>query len=604
MKTRHFVLAMLSSLFVSCAAFADRQLDRAEILQIFQKLTSQPRKTWIPAGTIEAMHEEYRAPKVIDPNEIERQIKQRVQEYQDNPNKAELTENLQKMKLDAIPFDVRYRLSNEYTMNSAVVVRFDGERFYWEINVQSRTDSVKPGKDLEDNFMTKQFDLGWNAKRIFAWDGEKYTTYFLPSNHAIVDTTGKTPHVVNGPLTAGLIPWGYGRYTYEKICAAQSSAVEKYADGQNQIHLTLNNSDGSETLLVLDAQKDYAVISCSIIKGPVNSIISRHYSDYRLVSGNWVPATILIEQYDAASNRLLSHDLWHFTNITGAVPDRSSFDVEYESDALIEYRSAVTDNPLMYYYSTLVNTDLLLGERLTFAASEGMQPQNCATISLKYVASQLGKEVTDQELAQLVSEPNKTTTLYAMKEFVQSLGLYCKALKTNIQTLKNLYGCKAILHIPGRNHFVVLEHIDTDYVWTVDLSSNKFYYRTDIDFFDMDWSGGTVLLISDQPIQIAGEFTEIDNDQLHSIIGGAGYACTRLLQTYNVIFCSNPVPGACEGYYQEYYTRYGCQAAPSGSCSGSSMLRYKESPCIENIYEPEFCDITGEWTCYYMRACA
>jgi len=501
MKIRHIISALLSLLFVSCPTFADRQLDRAEILQIFQRLTNQPRKAWIPTGTIEAIHEEYRAPKTTDPNEVKRQIDEAVREYQNDPNKRELTEHHQRMKLDAIPFDVRYKLSNEYMMDSTVVVKFDGNRFYWEINVQSRTDSVKPDKDLEGNFMTNQFDLGWNARRIFTWDGEKYTTYFLPSNHAIVDTTGKTPHVVNGPLTAGLIPWGYGRYTYEKICAAQSSAVEKYADGQNQIHLTLNNSDGSETLLVLDAQKDYAVIFCSIIKGPGNSIISRHYSDYRLVSANWVPATILIEQYDAASNRLLSHDLWQFTGIRGDVPDRSSFDVEYQNGALIEYRSAVTDNPLMYYYSTLVNTDLLLGERLTFAVSEGTQLQNCATIDLKYVASQLGKEVTDQELAQIVSEPNKTTTLYAMKQFAESRGLYCRAVKTDIKTLKGLYGCQVILHIPGKNHFVVLAGIDSEYVWSIDLANDNFFYRTDVNFFGMDWTEDTALLVSNHPIQ-------------------------------------------------------------------------------------------------------
>ena len=600
MKTRHFALAILSSLSISCAAFADRQLDRTEILQIFQRLTSQPRKTWIPAGIIEATHEEYRAPKVMDPNEIERQIKQRVQEYQDNPNKSELAENLQKMKLDAIPFDVRYHLSNEYTMNSTVVVRFDGERFYWEINVQSRTDSVKPGKDLEDNFMTKQFDLGWNAKRIFAWDGEKYTTYFLPGNHATVDSTGETPHVVNGSLTAGLIPWGCGRYTYDSLCAAGSSAVETDSNSQMGIHLTLNNTDGSQIFFLLDPQKDYAVVSC-LQTGLGNSVISRQCSGYQVVSGNWVPTTILIEQYDVGSNRLLSHDLWHFTNITGAVPDRSSFDVEYQNDALIEHRSAVTDNPLMYYYCTIVNTDLLLAERLTFAASESAQPQNCATISLKYVASRLGKEITDQELAQLVSEPNKTTTLYGMKQFAESRGLCCRAVKTDIKTLKSLYGCQVILHIPGKNHFVTLGGIDKEYVWCIDLANNKFFYRTDVDFFGMDWTEGTALLVSNRPIQ--GNFTEIGGNQLQSIIGSAGYSCTRLIQTYNVIFCDY-IGGECGGKYQEYLTRYGCQAAPSGSCSGSSMLRYRESPCIEDPYDPYSCTITGEWTCYYMKACA
>jgi len=151
MKTKNILLAVVFLLSVSCAAFADRELDRTEILQIFQQLTSQPRKTWISAGTIEATREEYKAPKTTDRNEINNQINQSVQEYQSSLDKRELTENLQKMKLDAIPFNVRYRLSNEYTMNSTVTVRYDGNRFYWEINVDSRNDSVKPGKDLAGN---------------------------------------------------------------------------------------------------------------------------------------------------------------------------------------------------------------------------------------------------------------------------------------------------------------------------------------------------------------------------------------------------------------------------------------------------------------------
>lgn len=601
MNAKYFVSAMVFLSSVSSVVFADRPLERAEILQIFQILTNQPRKTWIPTGMIEATHEEYKAAKVTDQNEIERQIKERVQEYQNNPNKHELTENLRKMKLDAMPFDVRYRLSNEYAMNSTVVVRFDGERFYWEINVKSRTDSVRPGKELDGNFMTRQFDLGWNAKRIFAWDGESYTTYFLPGNHAIVDSTGQTPHVVNGPLTAGFIPWGYGYYSYESLADANSCATEKQVDGQAQIHLTLNKSDGSEMLFVLDPAKENAILSCLIVR-PDGSITSKQYSDYQLVSESWVPTTILVDQYEGCSKRLLASNLWHFTRISGDVPDDESFNVQYQTDALIEYRSAITNKLQTYRQSPLANTDLLLAERLAFVASEDTQLQNCATIALKYVASQLGKDVTDQELVQLVNEPNKTTTLYTMRQFAQSKGLYCRAVKTDIKTLKALDGCKVILHIPGKNHFVVLAGIDSDYVWCIDLANDKFFYRTDIDFFGMDWTEGVALLVSNNPIE--GNFAEIGEDRLHSIIGGAGYSCTRLLQEYHVIYCANPVPGACEGYYQEYYTRYGCQTAPSGSCTGSSMLRYVEAPCVENPYDPYQCALTGEWTCYYMRACA
>jgi len=194
MKTKHVVLASLCLFLISGIAFGDRQLERAEILQILEKLTSQPTKTWISAGTIQATHEEYRAPKITNASTISTEITNEIQEYQNSPDKVELAEDLQKMKLDAIPFNVRYRLSNELTMNSTVVVKFDGNRFYWEINVDSRNDSVKPGAALQDNFMTNDFNLEWNARRIFSWDGQKYTMYSLPANKVIVDTTNSYPH--------------------------------------------------------------------------------------------------------------------------------------------------------------------------------------------------------------------------------------------------------------------------------------------------------------------------------------------------------------------------------------------------------------------------
>jgi hypothetical protein len=601
MKTRNIALPVLLLLSLSGVAFADRPLERTEILQIFQKLTNQPRKTWIPTGTIEATHNEYTASKTTDANVVNDQINKEVQRYQSDLNKRELTEELQKMRLDAEAFNARYKLSNEYTMSSTAIVKFDGDRFYWEINVNSRTDSVKPSKDLSGNFMTNQFNLDWNTKRTFAWDGEKYTTYFLPGNHAIVDTTGRTPHVVNGPLTAGLILWGYGYYSYENLYAADSSAVEIYEDGQTQIHLTLNNPDASQVVFIMDSQKDYAVISCLISRhGDV--VISKQYSDYQSIAGNWIPFTILLEQYEVGSHRLLVRDLWDITSIDTNAPKSYDFEVSYEADALIEHFSFSDSKPEIYRYSRTIDTDLLLAERLAYAASESVQPQNCATAALKYVTSQLGKDVTDQQLAQLVNKPDKTTNIYEMKQFAQGLGLYCRAVKTDVQTLKCLNGCKAILHIPGKKHFVALEAIDDKYVWTIDLASNRFYYHTDIDFFGMDWTEGTALLISNSPI--IGEFTEIDSQQLQTITGASGYSCTRLLQTYNVIYCANPVEGVCGGIYQEYYTRYGCESAESGSCIGIRMIRYKESPCIVDPYDPDACTGTGEWTCYYMRACA
>ena len=595
MKTKCTILLILFMLSPCGVAFADRQLEKTEILQILKKLTDQPRKTWIPAGTIEAAHEEYEASKEIDDSVISSQIKKDIERYQRENNKMEFEQELRKMKLDAIPFNTRYEMSNEYTMDSTVTVKYDGDRFYWEINVESRTDSVRPGKDLEGNYMTDQFDLDWNARRIFAWDGEKYTTYYLPGNNAIVDAAGIKPHSVNGPLTAGIIPWGYGYYTFENLSDADSYGVETYIHRQRQIHLTFINPNGSKMLFVMDPEKDYAVLSCSI-SGRSSVVVSNHYSDYKSVGGNWVPSFIVLEQYEAESDRLLASDLWRITDVDTNVPESYEFDVDYEDDALIRYLSFVTDESLMYRYSNTIDTEQLLAERLAFAANEGLQPQNCATAALKYALSRLGRDVTDRELANLVSGTDESTTLYQMKQFAQGMGFYCKAIKADINTLRNLGNCEIILHIPGKKHFIAVGDIGSQSIGVVDLADSKFYYRADLDFFSMDWTEGTALIISNSPI--VGKFIEIEERDLDDITGASGYDCNVLRQQAGDIMCAT-AGDICLGYYRVFWTVWGCGPAESGSCSQSKMIRYEKALCINIPY----CDTEDEWIAYYIMAC-
>jgi hypothetical protein len=446
--------------------------------------------------------------------------------------------------------------------------------------------------------MTQQFDLGANQRRIFVWDGEKYTTYFLPTNNATVNAGENTPHPVNGPLTAGVVPWGYGRYTYSNLSAIESSGIESTANGETQIVLTLKEANGSESHFTLDSAKNYALKNC-LIEKPDGSTISRQYSDYGFIAGSWVPKTILIEQFEAGSGRLKARDLWNLTAIDDSVPQANAFDVPYESDALVEYYSDGSTKPAVYRQSNAADTNQLLTKRLATVKSDGANMRNCATIATGYVASQFGVTISDKDLASLVNQTTGAANMNDMKYFLQGFGLYCRAVKTNIDTLKKLNGCKAILYFPGKNHFVVVDRIDDQYVWITDLSSAKFYDRTDISFFDMDWTEGTALLVSKQPIQ--GDFNEISSDRLTGIIG-SGYSCTKLYQQYNVIFCSE-VDGLCGGKYYEYYTRYGCEPAADGSCSNTKMLRYVSTPCINDPESPDNCTVTGVWTSYYMMAC-
>ena len=185
-----------------------------------------------------------------------------------------------------------------------------------------------------------------------------------------------------------------------------------------------------------------------------------------------------------------------------------------------------------------------------------------------------------------------------MKKFVQRQGLYCRAVKLDINSLSKLRDCEAILHLPEKNHFIVLGEIDDRYVGSIDLSSNRFYYRTDINFFDMNWTDGIALLISDQPIQIQGSVKEISNTQLRNITGGNGWQCIDLLQEYDYESCD---PYGCDNYYEYYPERGGCEYVGSGYCAHSSYTRKVESRCKKNSYGN--CGVTGEWRYYYMWAC-
>ena len=594
MRTSNIVLTIVVALCLSPAAWGQRTLSSAEIQQILQQVTSRPRRTWIPAGTIQATHKEYSAPKTTDPTTIRNEIDKAVREYQNNPDKKEKTAALQKMKLDAIPFNVRYRLSNESAMSSHVTVKYDNGRFYWEINVDSRQDSVLPDASLVGNSMTQQVDLRWNKRRIFAWDGQEYTTYSASGKHAVVDAAGKLQRAITGPLTAGLIPWGYGRFSSASLAAAKISARQ---NAGSTIDMTLTQADGSSMNLTLDPAKAYAVTK-AVLTNAGGVVVTYTCSDYRLAGSNWVPWNIVVErQNDSIGSRLPTSEQWTFTSVSAFAPTADGFRVPIGVDTIVEYSSPVAAASAIYVQSDMVDARGLLAQRLAYAAGANSRRQNCATAALQEVAAELGKSVPDQALARLVGADGRTS-LYDMMRFAQSLGLYSRAVKTDLATLQSLAGVKAILHIPGKDHFVVLDGTDDRYVWLTDLSNRKFHYRQKVEFFPMEWSEGVALLLSDRPI--SGSFTTLADGVLGGIFGGRGWACNQLLQEACVYYCEGYFIG-CSGSVDIYFERWGCGQAPTGSCTEEVMVGGQSTACIlDNYYD---CTVTGEWYYYDMLAC-
>jgi len=247
----------------------------------------------------------------------------------------------------------------------------------------------------------------------------------------------------------------------------------------------------------------------------------------------------------------------------------------------------------LMYQSYSADTDRLLADRLTYAASQEKATHNCATIALQHAASKLGKTVSGSSLARLVGR-NQQTSLYAMKQFAQGLGLYCRAVKTDLATLRELEGVQVILHIPSRHHFVVLDQVDDRDVRLIDLSSNKFFYPQSVHFFPDDWSQGTALLLSNQPI--SGRFADLADNAQTTLLGGY-WTCTKLYQHEDHVYCDY----FCGSWYEYYYERYTCESAPAGSCQGTVFVRWQECPCELDMFL--LCVANGEWIFHYMRGC-
>jgi len=567
-------IIVVFSLFLSNITYADGEMSKTEIDQLFKELTSNPKSTWLKAGTIEATKEEYRAAKVSDERLVSSAISECINEYINNDNKAEVAEYLQKQALDAIPFNVRYSLTNEYTMRTTYIIKFEDDKYYCDITVDSREDSVKKPDELKANYRTEEFNMDWNGKRIMCNNGAESILYTPSVNNASIEPVDRIPSGTISLLNSGLIPWGRGNFTYEKLVKSTYSAYEEVNDGLLEIHLKIIDSSGNEHLIVLDPKKGYAPLSW-IVNSSFSTTVNL-YDEYKLVSGSWVPASIVVEQFEKKTDRLLSSDFIYFTKIEGETPVSTSFKVDFVPNTFIQLTYDITKPQLNYYYSNIANTDLLLAERKAYLESERVQ--NCATSALQYAALQLGKDILNQQLSELVDPENQTTSLEELEKYAVREGFYCKSVITDIQTLKKMSSCKAILHIPGKNHYVLLDHIDDQYVWIIDLTKNNFYYRTDINFFGMDWTEGAALLISNQPIYLPKEASIIPDDQLIGYIGGSGYDCNDIIQNSSVVHCKD-IGYGCYDWYHLIYKMYRCNLSGSGSCTEKYMISKRSWPC-------------------------
>jgi len=539
---------------------ADQLMEPSQTEQLVKQLTENPRQFWISQGMIQARHLEY------------------------------------------------YNFENTLK-ESTETMYYDGSRFRLDVYLKDGLST----DDLSEKDRVQQFqqDLKLNRNRIFIWDDEKYIQYYQSAGYAVIVTDPQTMPAENcgGPMTAGIIPWGYGDFTFSII---MSQDPKSYELSDNTLLLEYVNETTTPAMhvsFVLAPSMDNAVLSYSIENE--QALLRQTYESYTQVANQWVPSKILVERFDKRSTSplLVSYEDWLFEMIDVSEFSDSLFTIKLENGTDVELKAAAGIKSFIYNASDRVDITKILEDKIALIGSQDSDSVNCATVAIQHIAKQYSKNILPSQLSALVSAETKKTTLFDMKKILENADLNCMAIATDIETLEKIPDCTVILHLDLSNHYVILDHVDEDGIWVIDLMNRKFYIKREIEDFLQEWNHGIALLVSDNPITppLDAEFRYLQADEMSQIQGGdfGTYSCTDQLQIEEDIFCPEPMGGfLCGGAYYAFYERYGCiEDENGGICTGKKMLSYQYVHCINDPYVQGGCTTTSTWISRYMRAC-
>lgn len=310
---------------------------------------------------------------------------------------------------------------------------------------------------------------------------------------------------------------------------------------------------------------------------------------------------ILIDRYD--NSQLLSSDIWEIVSLRDTLPEPNPFVASFQEKALVERHTPLLDKPVFYRHSTGRDIAPLLEKRFMAGLKKGLKKQNCGTVAVEQMLGALGVSVTDAELEALVHDVSGDTTLYQIQQLVQQKGLYCLPVKTTVAGLGRFKNAQVLLHFPHKKHFAVLDRIEQNNAWIIDLDRQTFYHCMELSRLEQEWAG-IALVISDHPLSLGKDDKPVPDPVLKKIKGAADYSCTELIQEYHVDLCPEMIMGTCGGRYTMWYERYGCRLDPEGGyCEGEGMVGNIYSVCIENMANPGQCTTSGNYVSRYLRAC-
>jgi len=542
------------------SVWADRPLKASETESLLRQLTASPGRRWMESGTVTARHLEY------------------------------------------------HREGNSF-LQSQETVAVDQGRYRWEIVIETEDAAALSAPAEAETKSRFGEDPSLNRQQIFCWDGKQLIRYYPKAEYAMISAAGLESEDLLGPLSAGVIPWGYGDWQIQKLLSRKIAASEVIQNGQTLIRLEIINPSISPTLhtnLLLDPSKDYAVLS--FVMENEAATIESVYSDYLQSAGRWIPRKIRMESSlkTAQGRELISYEDWEFTDISAQKPSPERFRIPLQNGTLVEMHPGGDGKSFLYYASDRADIGGLLEEKLSLQSSSKEDRQNCAAAAIMLMAKRFSHPPAKDKAAALSSGVSGQTSLNEVKQTLEESGLYCLAVQTNLDQLRRLTGCAVIAHLPKLGHYVIVDRVEEESAWTIDLTSRKFYWKWKRADFEADWKEGTALLVSDSPSRLPSGLQTLAPARLNEIYGGEyeTYSCSEKIQKERFIPCPEPRGGfLCGGACYLFQERYGCvEDEFGGVCIGVPMCGYLYTLCKNHPEIMGACTSSG-WRINLIRAC-
>ncbi len=248
-------------------------------------------------GEMVALLTEHILPKTTDEKAIRARVDRRLDQFRELQQKNPQSE---KTRFDlelAIPFNARYDLMNESTTKSRITYRWQGDKYYYDMEVLDRQDSIKPSKELRELGTTHVFMTKWNGQRIFTFDNDKAVNYFKPA-HAVHIQRGRlrlqNPRAWGIPAVMGQLANsqtlnGYN-WSTQPVKINDKPHQELLGEGPEGQWIRIIYDPGFETRpLHVEYQGQY-------------SAAAAHYGNYEQIDDQWFPKKMFLQSYKIEVN--------------------------------------------------------------------------------------------------------------------------------------------------------------------------------------------------------------------------------------------------------------------------------------------------------------